>query len=395
MTEHDQHPVDPSAATKAVTAGRSTSGSSLAPALWASSTWQSADLADARRRATGTRAGEFYSRYSNPTVRAFEEAIAELEGAESSLAFASGMGAIATTVLALCSSGDHVVAQRNLYSATLAFLQGPCARFGIETTFVDATQPGSFAAAVRPGRTMLVIAETPSNPRLELADLDELGSLGGPITLVDSTFATPLGQQPLAHGVHLSLHSATKGIAGHNDATLGVVSGERDLIDAIWGYGVLHGATPSPFDALNALRGVRTLAVRTRHQSQSALAIATALQSHPKVAAVHHPGLASHPQHALAVRQMRQFGTVLAVELSGGEAAATALLSSVRLARVATSLGGPETLVCHPATTTHASLTPQEAADQGVTPGLLRISVGLEDTDDLLADLLGALDRLP
>ena len=395
MTEHDQHPVDPSAATKAVTAGRSTSGSSLAPALWASSTWQSADLADARRRATGTRAGEFYSRYSNPTVRAFEEAIAELEGAESSLAFASGMGAIATTVLALCSSGDHVVAQRNLYSATLAFLQGPCARFGIETTFVDATQPGSFAAAVRPGRTMLVIAETPSNPRLELADLDELGSLGGPITLVDSTFATPLGQQPLAHGVHLSLHSATKGIAGHNDATLGVVSGERDLIDAIWGYGVLHGATPSPFDALNALRGVRTLAVRTRHQSQSALAIATALQSHPKVTAVHHPGLASHPQHALAVRQMRQFGTVLAVELSGGEAAATALLSSVRLARVATSLGGPETLVCHPATTTHASLTPQEAADQGVTPGLLRISVGLEDTDDLLADLLGALDRLP
>lgn len=378
-------------ATRVITGGRSHSGSALAPALWATSTWQSTDMADARRRATGTRSGEFYSRYSNPTVQSFEEAIADLEGAEASLAFASGMGAVATTVLALCSSGDHIVAQRNLYAATLAFLQGPCARFGIETTFVDATQPGAFAAAVRPGRTMLVLAETPSNPRLELADLDELGALRGPITVVDSTFATPLGQQPLAHGVHLSLHSATKGIAGHNDATLGVISGERDLIDAIWGYGVLHGATPSPFDALNALRGVRTLAVRTRQQAATALHLATALQSHPAVSAVHHPGLPSHPQHEVARRQMRYFGTVLAIELAGGLPAVERLLASVRLLRVATSLGGPETLVCHPATTTHASLAPQEAAEQGVTPGLLRISVGLEDADDLLADLSASL----
>ena len=382
-------------ATQAITAGRSHSGRSLAPALWASSVWQSDDLHDARRRATGVRSGEFYGRYSNPTVASFEEAVAALEGAESSLAFASGMGAVSSVVLALCGAGSHIVAQRQLYSATLAFLQGPCARFGIEVTFVDGTQPGAFAAAVQPGRTMLAIAETPSNPLLELVDLAEFGALRGPITVVDSTFATPLGQQPLAHGVHLSLHSATKGIAGHNDATLGVVSGERDLLNEIWGYSVLHGATPSPFDALNALRGMRTLAVRTTHQSASALRLAQELEQHPAVAAVHYPGLASHPQHDLAARQMRHFGTVFAVTLAGGAAAAEHLLRSVELVRVATSLGGPETLVCHPRTTTHASLTDGEAAEQGVSGGLLRISVGLEDSGDLLADLLAALADAP
>ncbi len=382
-------------ATRAITAGRGHSGRSLAPALWASSVWQSADMADARKRATGIRSGEFYGRYANPTVASFEDAVAQLEGAESALAFASGMGAISTVVLALCGAGDHIVAQRQLYSATLAFLQGPCARFGIEVTFVDGTEPGAFAAALKPGRTMLAIAETPSNPLLELVDLDEFGGLRGPITLVDSTFATPLGQQPLAHGVHLSLHSATKGIAGHNDATLGVVSGERDLLDSIWAYSVLHGATASPVDALNALRGVRTLAVRTKHQSASALELARALQQHPAVHAVHYPGLESHPQHALAARQMSHFGTVLAIDLAGGRAAVEHLLSTVQLVRVATSLGGPETLVCHPRSTTHASLTDEESAEQGVTPGLLRLSVGLEDPSDVLADLHRALATAP
>ena len=378
-------------ATTVITAGRGHSRTSLAPALWATSTWESNSLDDANKRATTVRAHEFYGRYANPTVRSFEEAIAELEGAESSLAFASGMGAISTVVLALCGAGSHIVAQKQLYAATLAFLQGPCRRFGIDVTLVDGTVPGAFAEAVQPGRTMLVLAETPSNPRLELVDLDELGALRGPFTVVDSTFATPLGQQPLAHGVHLSLHSATKGIAGHNDATLGVVSGERELLDEIWAYSVLHGATPSPFDALNALRGLRTLAVRTNQQAATALALAEALSEHPAVAAVHYPGLTSHPQFDLAKRQMRNGGTVLALDLAGGRDAAASFLSSVRLARVATSLGGPETLVCHPATTTHASLTKQEAEATGVTPGLLRMSVGLEDCYDLLADLTAAL----
>lgn len=258
-------------ATRAIRAGRSTSGASLAPALWASTTWESDGLDDAHARATARRGQDFYSRYGNPTVRAFEEAVADLEGAEAALASASGMGALASTVLALCSRGDHVVAQRQLYAGTLAFLQGPCARFGIEVTFVDGTDPDAFARAVRPGRTMAVVAETPSNPRLELVDLDALGSIVGPFTIVDSTFATPLGQRPLDHGVDLVLHSATKGLAGHNDATLGVIAGERDLVDEIWAYAVLHGAAPSPFDALNALRGLRTLEVRTAHQAAAAL----------------------------------------------------------------------------------------------------------------------------
>jgi cystathionine beta-lyase/cystathionine gamma-synthase len=379
--------------TRAIRAGRGASGSSLAPALWASSTWESSGLADAHRRATAVRGNEFYSRYANPTVRSFEEAIADLEGAEDALAFASGMGAVAATVLSLCSSGDHVVAQRQLYAGTLAFLQGPCARFGIDVTFVDGTEPGAFTAAIRPGRTTLVIAETPSNPRLELVDLDELGAIAAPFTVVDSTFATPLGQQPIAHGVDLVLHSATKGIAGHNDATLGVIAGERELIDAVWGYAVLHGATPSPHDALNALRGVRTLAVRTAYQAAAAQRIAEWLAEHPAVSAVHYPGLTSHLQHDLAKRQMQHFGTVLSFELAGGLDAVTALLDQVEVCRVATSLGGPETLLCHPATSTHASLTTDEQAAAGVTAGLVRASVGLEDVDDLFGDLDAALRR--
>ncbi|MET0144007.1 MAG: aminotransferase class I/II-fold pyridoxal phosphate-dependent enzyme [Ilumatobacteraceae bacterium] len=379
------------AATRAITAGRRQQGASLNVPLWATSTWQTDGLDDTRKRATGMRQGDFYSRYANPTVRAFEEAIAEMEGAEEALASSSGMGALASTILALCSAGDHIVIQRQIYAGTIAFVQGPCARLGIEHTVVDGTRPGEFAAAVRPGRTMLVVAESPSNPRLDLVDLDDLGAVTGPFTLLDSTFATPFGQQPLRHGIDLVLHSATKGICGHNDATLGVIAGERDLLEAIWSYAVLHGASASPYDALNGLRGLRTLAVRQRHQSAVALQVATALARHPGVVAVHHPGLADHPQHELAVRQLSCLPTVLAIDLAGGVDAARAMLDALRIARSATSLGGPETLVCHPATSTHVSLTPEEQAAIGITPGLVRISIGLEDGDDIVADLERAI----
>lgn len=387
-------PVEPERrpATTAITAGRCANGSSLTTPLWSSSTWASANLIDARRRATGRRSKEFYGRYGNPTVRAFEEAIAELEGAEEALAYGSGMGALTTTILALCGQGSHIVAQRQLYAGTLAFLQGPCSRFGIETTVVDGTRPGAFAAAVQPGRTMMILAETPSNPKLELVDLDELGAITGPFTVVDSTFATPLGQRPLDHGIDIVVHSATKGIAGHNDATLGVIAGERDLLDEIWSYGVLHGATPSPHDALNALRGVRTMAVRIAHQAASSLQLAKELAAHPDVVDVFYPGLPTHPQYELAQRQMRHNGTVLAVDLAGGQAHASSVLDRLKIGRIATSLGGPETLVCHPATTTHASMTPTEQAVAGITPGMLRVSVGLEDPNDLVADFLQAID---
>jgi len=382
---------DLSPATRAVLAGRNHQGRSLATPLWGSSTWQTGGLDDTRRKAVGLRAGEFYSRYANPTVRSFEEAVADLEGTADALAFASGMGALASVVLALCSHGDHIVAQRQLYAGTSAFLLGPCVRFGIETTFVDGTEPGAFAAAVRPGRTMLVVAETPSNPRLDLVDLDEVGAITGPFTLVDSTFATPIGQQPLRHGVDLVLHSATKGICGHNDATLGVIAGAAELLDPIWAYGVLHGASASPYDALNGLRGIRTLAVRQRHQADAALHIAEALRDHPGVAAVHFPGLSDHPQHDLAVRQLSCLPTVIAVDLAGGVDAARAMLDDLRVARPATSLGGPETLVCHSATSTHVSVGPDEQAAIGITPGLVRVSIGLEDPDDILADLRRAI----
>jgi cystathionine beta-lyase/cystathionine gamma-synthase len=305
------------------------------------------------------------------------------------------MGAVATFVMALCSPGDHVVAQRQIYSGTQLFLQGPAARFGIEVTWVDGTSRGELAAAVRPGRTMLVLAESPANPQLALTDLDELGAITGPFTLVDSTFATPICQRPHDHGVDLVLHSATKGIAGHNDATLGVVTGAADLLDEVWSYSVLHGACASPFDAMNGLRGVRTLGVRIERQSATALRLGEWFEAHPAVAYVRYPHLPSHPQYELAKRQMVFGGSMLAVELAGGRDAGRHLVEHVRLARSAATLGGPETLVVSPAVSTHVGLTDEELAVAGIGPGLVRISVGLEHADDLLADFDQALAGAP
>ena len=379
--------------TTAIRAGRSANGTSLAPPLWGSSVWTSPSLDHARKAAVGARAACFYGRFANPTVTAFEEAIASLEGAEAALAFASGMGAVSAVILALCSAGDHVVAQRQIYSGTQMFLQAAAARFGIETTFVDGSMPGAFAAAVRPGKTMLILAETPANPLMSLVDLDELGAIAGPFKVVDSTFATPCLQHPLRHGVDIVLHSATKGIAGHNDATLGVIAGEQELMSDIWRYAVLHGATPSPADALNALRGIRTLPIRVARQSSTALRLARFLESHPALVGVNYPGLESHPQHELATRQMSDFGGVLSFDLTGGVESGRRFLEAVSLAQMATSLGGPETLVTSPALTTHAGLGPDELLAAGITPGLIRVSVGLEHEDDLIADFTQALAR--
>jgi cystathionine beta-lyase/cystathionine gamma-synthase len=375
----------------AIRAGRGANGASLATPLWASSVWTTPSLEVARRLSTVPRSEQFYSRYANPTVTAFQDAVAALEGAESALAFGSGMGAVASVVMALCSPGDHIVSQAHIYSGTQLFLQGVCGRFGIDVTLVDGAEPGAFASAVRPGRTMLVLAETPANPQLSLVDLDELGAIRGPFTVVDSTFATPIGQQPLRHGVDLVLHSATKGICGHNDATLGVVSGGKDLVDAIWAYSVLHGSCASPYDSLNALRGIRTLPVRLERQSATAMHLAEVLEQHPAVSRVSYPGLVSHPQHDLAKRQMQVFGGMVSFELAGGTEAGRRLVEGVRLAQMATSLGGPETLVCSPANSTHAALSPREREAAGITDGLIRMSVGLEHPADLVDDLVRAL----
>ncbi|HET8929036.1 MAG TPA: aminotransferase class I/II-fold pyridoxal phosphate-dependent enzyme [Acidimicrobiales bacterium] len=379
-------------ATIAILAGRDPAESSLAPVIYPTTVFESDSVADARRVATDPTSNRFYSRNGNPTVAAFEQAIARMEGAETARAYGSGMGAVTGVVLALCSSGDHIVTQRQLYSVTQLVFQALCPRFGIEVTFVDGTDPEAFAAAVEPGRTMLVWAETPANPCLDLVDLDALGAIAGPVTAVDSTFATPFGIRPLEHGVDLVVHSGTKGIGGHNDATIGVVAGSAELVGWLRGFAILQGAVASPYDAANALRGLRSLSARLDVQCATAQALAEMLEAHPRAAAVRYPGLDSHPQRELARSQMDRMGAMISFEVVGGLEAGSRFVEALTIARMATSLGGPETLVTHPASTTHVSLTPEELEANGIGPGTIRVSVGLEAARDLIADFAQALD---
>jgi cystathionine beta-lyase/cystathionine gamma-synthase len=395
MTDHDSSPDETGSLhreTRAIRGGRDHSDSALAPVLWASSAFVTETVEEAHRFATDVTAPKFYGRHANPTVQDFERALADLEGAEAARAFSSGMGAVSATVLGLCSSGDHVVAQSQLYSHTQLLFQAACPRFGIDVTFVDGTSPGAFAEAVIPGRTTLVFAETPANPKLAIVDLDALGAIKGPVTVVDSTFATPLAQRPLEHGVDLVIHSATKAIAGHNDAMLGVAAGSEELLAWIRGFAVLHGAVASPFDAMNGIRGLRTLGVRLGRQTETATALAELLEAHPAVDSVSYPGLPSHPQYELAQRQMALSGGLVTFDLAGGRSAGASLVTTTEIAQLATSLGGPETLVTHPASTTHVGLVPAELAAAGISEGTVRVSCGLEHPDDVLADFRRALD---
>jgi cystathionine beta-lyase/cystathionine gamma-synthase len=376
--------------TRAIRAGRTFGGPSLAPVLFPSTTYEVPAIEDHLVMAGTPRVTNYYSRFGSPTVRDFEEAVAALEGAEAALAFGSGMAAVTTTVLGLCSSGDHVVAQRHTFSATSTFFDAHCPRLGIDVTFVDGTDAQQFVEAVRPGKTQVVFVETPANPALTLTDIEAVAAISGPFTVVDSTFATPVVQQPLALGADVVLHAATKGIAGHNDALLGVIAGSRELVDAVWGWHLVHGAQASPFDAWNGLRGIRTLAARVHQQSASAQRLAEHLAEHPGVAVVNYPGLDSHPQRDLAKRQMASGGTMLSIEVAGGAEVAKRFCAGCRVARIALSLGGPETLLAHAATNA-ALMSPAERADLGITDGLVRVSVGLEHPDDLIADFDRAL----
>ncbi len=379
--------------TAAIRSGRRFQGRALAPTLYPSTTFVTPSVEEGREMATTVGATHYYGRYGNPTVAMFEDAVAELEGAEAARAFASGSGATAAVVLGLCSQGDHVVTQHQLYAGTQLLFQMVCPRFGIEVSFVDGTREGAFAEAVRPGKTVLVFAETPSNPRLDLVDLASLSAIRGPVKVVDSTFATPLITRPLEYGIDLVVHSATKAIGGHNDATLGVVAGSRELMDWIWGFALLQGANASPFEALNGLRGIRTLAVRLRQQTESAGVLARALESDERVESVMYPGLPSHPQHDLATRQMDLPGGLLTFDLRGGLESGRRFVESVRIAQLAPSLGGPETLVTHPASTTHVNLSAEELAAAQIGTGTIRVSVGLEHTEDLVRDFQHALDQ--
>jgi len=342
--------------------------------------------------APGEHRGYDYSRTVNPTRTALERALASLEEAGYGLAFASGMAAI-TTLALLLKSGDHVVAPDDVYGGTYRLFVRVLARFGITSTFVDMTDARATAQAFT-DRTRLVFIETPTNPYLKIIDIARLSALGrerGALVAVDNTFATPYGQQPLRLGADLVVHSTTKYLGGHSDVVGGaLVTSRQDLYDQLKFHQNAAGGVPGPFDSWLVLRGLRTLAVRMDRHAANAAAVAETLVRHPQVDRVFYPGLESHPGHELAGRQMSNSGGMVSFIVRGGSAAARAVASRTRLFLLAESLGGVESLIDHPASMTHASLTGSPLA---VDEGLLRLSVGIEHAGDLVADLEQALER--
>jgi methionine-gamma-lyase len=354
---------------------------------------------DAAAQAAAVHPERYYTRYGNPNVTPVEAAVAALEGTEAALAVGSGMAAVTSAVWSNVAAGDHVIAQRTHYTATLSLLTEWLPRFGVAVTQVDGRDPAAFAAAWRP-ETRLVVVETPVNPTMELTDLAATAALArsrGAVTLCDNTFASPANQRPASLGIDLVVHSATKYLNGHHDVTAGVVCGSAEAVAKAWEYARVHGPVLHPFEAWLLERGLATFTVRMAHHNRAALAVAEALAADPRVAAVHYPGLPSFPQHDLARRQMPGgFGGMLSFEVAAADAAAAyeralALTQSVRLATVAVSLGGTDTLVTHPASMVFAHQTPEELAAAGVPAGLVRVSVGLEEPDAIVADLLAAL----
>jgi len=362
----------------------------MAQPIYQTSTFQVTD-SEEQLRATGT--DMFYTRYGNPTHTAVESAIAELEGADAALLFASGMGAITTSILALVQSGDHIVAQRDVYGGVTKFFSTWLPRMGVETTLVDTTDYEQHARAIRPN-TKLIYLESPTNPTLRVVDLRkpvELARQHQLITLIDSTFATPINQRPLDFGIDVVLHAATKYLAGHTDLICGAAAGRRDLIDQIRATRTTLGSVMDPHAAFLLLRGIKTLALRVERQNESALRIAEFLVQHPKVRSVNYPFLPDHPQRALAMEQMKGGGGVLSFEVDGTGEDAKRLSEGLRLFTLAPSLGGVESLVSIPVLTSHAMISADLRQKMGVTEQMVRLSVGIENADDLIADLQRAL----
>ncbi|MCC6327701.1 MAG: PLP-dependent transferase [Acidobacteria bacterium] len=337
--------------------------------------------------------GYFYGRLGNPTVSALERTMAELEHADDALAFASGMAAISAAAFTLVGSGDHVVAPESMYSTTTNFLKHIGEQFGVETTFVDAANAEAYTAAIRPN-TKMSWMETPSNPLVKITDIAEVAGAGkraGIASVVDNTFATPFNQLPLELGADLVVHSATKYLGGHSDLTAGILAGRRDLVDkARHGPAKLYGGNIAPQVAWLVLRVIKTLAVRMERHNSNAFAFANMIGSHPKVEAVYYPGLGSHQNHEVAHRQMNGFGGMVSVDVGAAETAKS-LVNNLKICTFATSLGGVETLVQPVALMTHATLSAEERAAAGVSDGLLRISVGIENIADICQDIYDAL----
>jgi methionine-gamma-lyase len=345
-----------------------------------------------RRWAEGTSSAYIYTRYANPTLRVAEERVAALEGAEDALVMASGMAAISTTLLSLLSAGDELISTRQLYGGTYRLMRDTLPRLGITVRHVE-NDLASLDRFITP-RTKALYFESPTNPTLRLVDLGKAAAFAnewGIPAIVDNTFASPVLQKPLRMGFHLVVHSASKYLAGHSDVIAGVVAGNRVLVEKIRELMIHLGGSMDPEAAYLLIRGLKTLEARIERQCKNALAVARFLERHPKVARVHYPGLASHPDHALARRQMKGYGAMLAFDLKGGLAAARRFCDRVRIFLHAVSLGGVESLVVLPLYSSHYRMSDAELRQAGVSPGTVRVSVGLEDPADLIEDLRQAL----
>ncbi len=376
--------------TRAVHGRRPKGHGPIVTPIYASSTWELESARQGAEFAVATAPEAYYTRWGNPTLRDLEDALADLEGGHRALVTGSGMGAIASAILASVDAGNHVVAGASLYTATTEIFTRLLPRFGVATSFVDPRQPGAWKEAVRP-ETRLVYIETPANPTMMITDVQEAVDAAkavGATTLADNTFASPINQRPLALGVDGVLHSATKYLGGHSDVVAGaVVTAKKQLFDRIWFTYKMLGPALGPFEAFLVRRGLKTLPLRMQAQGATAQALAEFLESQrAAVRVVHYPGLPSFPQHALARKQMSGFGAMLSFELKGGLRAGRRFVESVEVATLAVSLGGTETLVQHPASMTHGPLTEDERRTGGVTEGLVRVSVGLEDPEDLIED---------
>jgi O-succinylhomoserine sulfhydrylase len=366
-------------------------------AIFTTSSYVFDSAAHAAARFSGEEAGNIYSRFTNPTVRAFEQRLAALEGGERCVATSSGMSAILSTCLGLLNAGDHIVASRAIFGTSVVLFRDILSRFGIETTFVPLIDLASWEAAIRP-ETKLLFLETPSNPVTEVADiraLAELALVRDCLLVVDNCFCTPALQQPLALGADIVIHSATKYLDGQGRCIGGAVVGREDLVGSgIFGIVRTGGTNMSPFNAWVFLKGLETLRIRMEAHSRNAQILAEWLQEQPAVTKVNFPGLSSHPQHRLASEQQSGFGGVLSFEVKGGQSSAWKVIDSTRLISITANLGDTKSTITHPATTTHGRVAPEARLEAGVTDGLIRVAVGLEDVADLQADLETGLKSL-
>jgi cystathionine gamma-synthase len=366
--------------------GKEKKNGPLATPIYQTSTFEVTDMQEQLRL---TDSDTYYTRYGNPTSTVAEKAIAELEGADAALLFSSGMAAITTSILALVESGDHIVAQRDIYGGVIKFLSKWLPKMGIETTFVDTNDIEQHERAIRPNTKLLHI-ESPTNPNVRVVDLEKIAALAhkhGLITTIDSTFATPINCRPAEWGIDLVLHSGTKYFGGHSDIMCGIAAGRRDLIDQIHHVRTTLGGCMDPHAAFLLLRGIKTLAVRVERQNESALKVAEFLSQHPKVTRVHYPLLKQHPDYAIARKQMKGAGGVLSFEVEGSGADACRVAEALNLFTLAPSLGGVDSLVTIPVLTSHYMIDPELRRKMGVTEQMIRLSVGIEHVEDLIADL--------